>query len=404
VARGETLRQAAASALVPVRYAAAFEGNRPLLVFHSLAQAEPFLIAYARHLGIDGDGLVGTFRSDQAPLARRLQEAAPVDGHRGRVPSPTRARRSSALVAGLAVISLVVILIEMVPDAMPSEGRPRATVSPPAPLASSGVQSLPELPGGGTVLFPYHRVVAYYGSPISEQLGILGTAPPADIAAQIVERGTAFAGPGLRPVLPAFQLISTVTSRSPGNDGKYRFRIPEEEVGRYVRAAADAGALLVIDIQPGRSDFLTEAQAYERFLRQPHVGLALDPEWRMGPDQVPGDVVGSVDAAEVNAVADYLAELVRQEGLPQKLFVIHQFNTGMITRRDTLATPPELAVVIDVDGVGPRSIKLPKYERLTEDIDRFFVGIKLYTKTEPDMLSPHDVLGLDPRPDLVIYQ
>ena len=39
---------------------------------------------------------------------------------------------------------------------------------------------------------------------------------------------------------------------------------------------------VVLDLQPGRTDFLTQAKRYEPLLALPHVGLALDPEWRLG--------------------------------------------------------------------------------------------------------------------------
>ena len=44
----------------------------------------------------------------------------------------------------------------------------------------------------------------------------------------------------------------------------------------------------ILDVQPGRSDFMTEARRLEPWLRQPDVSLALDPEWNMGPRGVPG--------------------------------------------------------------------------------------------------------------------
>src|ERR671926_395849 len=51
--------------------------------------------------------------------------------------------------------------------------------------------------------------------------------------------------------------------------------------------------LVILDLQPGRGNFLPQAQRLERFLIQPHVGLALDPEWRMPPGKVPGRTIGS---------------------------------------------------------------------------------------------------------------
>ncbi len=62
----------------------------------------------------------------------------------------------------------------------------------------------------------------------------------------------------------------------------------ETEIGvlrPYVDAAKAAGIYVVLDLQPGRTDFLTQAKRYAELLAEPHVGLALDPEWRLKPNQ-----------------------------------------------------------------------------------------------------------------------
>ncbi len=58
-------------------------------------------------------------------------------------------------------------------------------------------------------------------------------------------------------------------------------------IRRYLKAARKAKALLILDIQPGRSDFFTETKRLRKWLKEPDVGLALDPEWRMGPARSP---------------------------------------------------------------------------------------------------------------------
>ena len=126
------------------------------------------------------------------------------------------------------------------------------------------------------------------------------------------------------------ELIAVTAAAHPGEGGRYNTRQDDAVIERYLRAARKAKALLVLDIQPGRSDFFTEATRLERWLREPDVGLALDPEWRMGPDEVPGNVIGSVDAREVNAVSEWLSQLVVRNNLPQKLFLIHQFTDDMV--------------------------------------------------------------------------
>ena len=108
------------------------------------------------------------------------------------------------------------------------------------------------------------------------------------------------------------ELIAVAAAAHPGEGERYNTRQDDAVIRRYLRAAREAKALLVLDIQPGRSDFFTEATRLERWLQEPDVGLALDPEWRMGPGEVPGQVIGSVDAREVNAVSAWLSQLVER--------------------------------------------------------------------------------------------
>ena len=105
-------------------------------------------------------------------------------------------------------------------------------------------------------------------------------------------------------------------------------------IRRYLKAARKAKALLILDIQPGRSDFFTETKRLRKWLKEPDVWLALDPEWRMGPDEVPGKVIGSVTAQEVNVTTDWLNKLTKREKLPQKLLLIHQFTDDMVPEKE----------------------------------------------------------------------
>ena len=66
----------------------------------------------------------------------------------------------------------------------------------------------------------------------------------------------------------------------------------------------------------------------------------------------PGSVIGSMDAEVVNEVSAYLARLVRLRDLPQKLLIVHQFTDEMVTNRDLLASRPEVALTLNMDGFG----------------------------------------------------
>jgi putative cell wall-binding protein len=265
-----------------------------------------------------------------------------------------------------------------------------------------GVAFGAELPRGGRLLFPRHRMVALYGNARSDRLGILGEQTP-EQAADMAERFAAPYGADGKRALPAFELIVTVAQRDAGPDGLYRRRADPDEIPTYLEVARANDLYLFIDIQPGRSDFLTEVRFYERWLAEPDVGVALDPEWRMGPNERPGDSVGTVDAAEVNEVVDYLADIVRRNRLPQKLLVIHQFQDRMITNRDRIRTPDELSVNFHADGFGGRAAKRSKYESFLAPRP-YSMGFKLFLDEDTDLFQPADILGFRVPPDLVTYQ
>jgi hypothetical protein len=159
----------------------------------------------------------------------------------------------------------------------------------------------------------------------------------------------------------------------------------------------------MLDIQPGRSDFLTEVRRYESLLVEPDVGLALDPEWRMGPGEVPGLVIGSVGADEINAVTRYVAGLVRSHNLPRKPVMVHQFTPFMVQDRDRLEAPPELAMTIQLDGFGSPEAKVAKYRELHGN-PPFASGFKLFLTQDTRLMGPAEVMGLDPRPAFISYQ
>src|SRR3954464_13568185 len=218
----------------------------------------------------------------------------------------------------------------------------------------------PELPRGGRRIFPRYRVVGFYGAPQDDALGALGIGSPEKMAARLRKQARPYRR-GRRPVLPAFELIAAVASGAPGDDGSYSFRQPAATIDRYLAAARKEKALLVLDVQPGRANFMREVKRLRPWLQQPDVSLALDPEWRVGPGQVPGKVIGSVRADEVNRVLRYVRGIVRDRKLPQKLLLIHQFTENMIPDKQRLLRPPELALTINVDGFGDQPNKSAKY-------------------------------------------
>ncbi|MWJ42566.1 hypothetical protein DOU18_12960, partial [Clavibacter michiganensis subsp. michiganensis] len=264
-----------------------------------------------------------------------------------------------------------------------------------------------QLPGGGQLVLPGKRYVALYGAAGTGALGVLGEQGPADAVARAKAQAAEYQPYSDEPVIPMFELIATVAAGSAGPDGDYSSEVPVETLQPWIDAARDAGVYVVIDLQPGRTDFLTQAKRYESVLAQPGVGLALDPEWRLGPDQVPLKQIGSVSAAEVDATTDWLAGVVREKGLPQKMLVLHQFRLSMIQDRASLDMDhPELAMLVHADGQGGQPDKQATWRALHADAPAGLAwGWKNFIDEDTPMLTPEQTMrDVSPVPDLVTYQ
>lgn len=262
-----------------------------------------------------------------------------------------------------------------------------------------------ELPGGGYLIFPDRRFVAAYGHPGIAALGMLGAQSPEQTLQRLMPLIEGYDADGVQ-VIPTFELIATIADADAGPDGDYSLEATVEQLRPWVETARELGMYVVLDLQPGRTDFLTQAQRYEELLIEPHVGIALDPEWRLKPDQFHLAQIGSVDAEEINTVVDYVAGLVIDNALPQKLFIVHQFNTSMIRSRQRIEHPPQLAILLQMDGHGPLAIKKGSWASLNRgsEASDFWWGWKNFFAFDPELATPDVVLDLDPIPYFVSFQ
>ena len=277
-----------------------------------------------------------------------------------------------------------------------------ATLARRLAVARTGVT----LPGGGQLAFPGRRMVALYGNPTSPLLGALGEQGLPESVARAQALAAEYQPFSDVPVVPAFEIITTVASTAPGPDGDFSNESDVAVLRPYVDAARAAGMYVVLDLQPGRTDFLTQARRYAELLAEPHVGLALDPEWRLGPGQRHLAQIGSVGADEVNAVVDWLAQLVRERSLPQKVLVLHQFRTMMISDRARVDTGrDEVAVLVHADGFGPMEDKLKTWDALrAEPLAGARWGWKNFYDEDRPTPTPQTTLAVSPDIVFVSYQ
>jgi hypothetical protein len=241
----------------------------------------------------------------------------------------------------------------------------------------------------------------------SESLGRLGIGDIDERAAEIESIAALYTPEGRTP-LPIFELIAVIAHGTPADGGLYRTREPAEVVEQYLAAVRRHRGVLLLNVQPGRADFLDEVKALEPWLLEPDVGLALDAEWAVGSRQVPGEVIGTTTGSELDSVAAYLSSLVRANDLPEKVMVYHQFHTTTVVDEADLRPHPGVVLVKSIDGVGAPADKIATWNRLTQDLaPHIYTGFKLFYEEDRrsgPLMTETEVLALRPQPSYVLYE
>lgn len=285
------------------------------------------------------------------------------------------------------------------PTPSPSAHTTSSRASPTGPAAA-------ELPGGGRVMFPDRTLVALYGHPDAPSLGALGQQDLAASITQAKELAAAYRGRVAGSVVPTFEIIATVATRDPGADGTYSAKWPASKLRPWIDAATEHGMYVIIDLQPGRSTLLSQANTYVDLLRSPNVGLAIDPEWKLAPGERPLHGIGGVDAAEVNGVISWLSRLTAANHLPQKVLVLHQFTPSMLRDEDRIVTDDDrVAVLVHMDGQGSQAGKEAAWASVVRAAPPgVHFGWKNFFEWDTPMLDPGKTLAREPVPLMISYQ
>lgn len=267
--------------------------------------------------------------------------------------------------------------------------------------------TLPEpLPGS---ILPHKRIIAYYGNPLSKLMGILGEVPPDEMLARLDREVEAWqkADPST-PVQPALHVIMVTAQGAPGRDGKYRLRMKDELAHRVMEWAEKRDAIVFLDIQIGHSTLQDELPRLLPLLKHPKVHFAIDAEFAMREGKVPGKSMGIFDAADINYVTETLANLVTENQLPPKVFIVHRFTQKMITNYKNIKLDPRVQIVMHMDGWGHPTLKKDTYRRYIRREPVQYTGFKVFYKNDvrngSRLMTPEEVLKLNPKPLYIQYQ
>ncbi|HEV2129225.1 MAG TPA: hypothetical protein VGR22_11465 [Thermomicrobiales bacterium] len=293
---------------------------------------------------------------------------------------------------------------------LPQATEPAPTESDTAETAPAQTASQPQGDGTGGIrmsegLLPDYRLLFYYGFPENELMGILGEYSPEENLQLLREQVAEYeAVDSTRPWKIGFELIASVAQGTPQGDNSYVADTDGDWLDLYTEFTAEHDMVLLLDVQMGRKEPKEDYQGLERWLRYDHVHLGIDPEFKMWGDEIPGQDLGHVTAEQVTEAQQWLVDVADKYGTSRKMLVVHQFHVYMIEDKDQIKPMAGVDLVIDEDGWGPPDMKMDTYEVVITQQPIEYHGIKLFYQQDDPLMTPAEVMALEPTPDVVIYQ
>jgi len=266
------------------------------------------------------------------------------------------------------------------------------------------------LPTAGAIL-PFNRIIAYYGNLYSKNMGILGELPKDSMLSKLkTEVAKWQKADTMLKVIPALHYIAVTAQQSPGPGNTYRLRMPFNQIDKVISWANEINGLVFIDIQVGLSTIEKELPLFEKYLLLPNVHVGIDPEFSMKNGKRPGTAIGTYDAADINYVVNYLADLVEKNNLPPKILIVHRFTQAMVTNYKQIRLNPSVQIVMNMDGWGFAAKKVNTYRQFIYPQPVQFAGFKIFYKNDTKRvgqakeMQPEQVLKLTPHPVYIQYQ
>jgi hypothetical protein len=278
------------------------------------------------------------------------------------------------------------------------------TVSGHLAAAASALEDRLESGWIRQISLPQNRLVLYYGNPFSAALGPLGAYSDPELVRRLRDQAAAYQRlDPAHPVVMGFDYVTPVAQPWPMSDGSWVSRMPNSSIQHYLDLARANHFLFFFDMELGHSPINVELDRLARFLDEPEVGIALDPEFDMPKGAIPGRTFGRMSAAEINRALSRLSNLVVSRDLPPKFVIIHQFLDSMLPDREAIKSYPGVTVIICIDGVGPAGSKIADYRRFITP-SKWLGGFKLFYRSDHPLMSEAAVLALRPAPVMVMYQ
>ncbi len=255
-------------------------------------------------------------------------------------------------------------------------------------------------PGNPQPYLSRYQMIAFYGSPWGRALGILGNYPRKQMTSYINGLIAEYQPLDSRHAMCTYHMVTTVANANPP---EYRHVVDLPTIEVWIASSDIYECGNILDIQPGRVTIQEEFERIKHFLYHPHTQLAIDPEFDMTDEQIPGISVGQTPAADINWVQGELQKIAMETGV-NKVLILHQFKDSMLPDKQNIQNYPNVELVIDSDGTFRTDVKMKNYWQYAAEPAFEYGGIKHFFVYDDYLLTPEQTMSLSPRPAVIIYQ
>lgn len=250
-----------------------------------------------------------------------------------------------------------------------------------------------------------NQVVVFYGTPRASGLGILGTFEPEEAARRLATQTRVFdRANGDRGAIGAMEVIYGMVTAEPGPRNDHVAYLKDSEIQPYLDLAEEYDHQVILDLQIGRNDPSDEIRKIERFLKNPRVHVAIDPEYAVGPHGVPIVNSGRITGDEINEVQREVRRIVRKHNLPPKMVIVHQFMDHTIIDGEDVRRYGGINLILNMDAFGDVPAKIRMYEHFASKSWAHRNSYNVFLKQDSHISSEEELLKLDPMPDMFMYQ
>ena len=248
----------------------------------------------------------------------------------------------------------------------------------------------------------YDMILAYYGRPGTSRLGVLGHYFPDTLFKKIKAHAERYekALNNKYHVTPGIDIIYDLAIKNPGYNRNYLVSLPEKTLLKYIRKAKKNGAVVILDMQLGKKTPVQAVRSVLRFLQFDNVHIALDPEFSVDDLSVPpGKVIGSITGEQVNQVQDLMSTYLKTHGIKEdKILIVHMFTEKMLSHKSALRYYDKIHLLMNLDGHGSPALKVKIYNGIytKKRAAQFAGGFKLFFREDKPLMTPEQVLGLQP--------